>query len=74
MAAEYIEASKARFGDKKVVLEYPSTVRQFSIEDLPDDLKGMGFGGAISVHKMSGGQLRAFTEGKRCTRKLRGEK
>ena len=74
VAAKYIEASKTRFGDKKVILEYPSTVRQFSIEDLPDDLKGMGFGGTISVHRMSGGQLRAFNGGKGCTRKLRGEK
>jgi len=74
VAAKYIEASKTRFGDKKVILEYPSTVRQFSIEELRDDLKGMGFGGTISVHRMSGGQLRAFNGGKGCTRKLRGEK
>jgi len=60
VSAEYIEASKALVGDEKIVLHYPSTIRQFDIDDLPDDLKIMAYGSTIDIHRMGGGRLRAL--------------
>lgn len=60
VSAEYIEASKARVADKKIVLEYPSTVRRFSIDDLPDDLKVMANGSTIDIYRMGGDRLIAL--------------
>ena len=60
---EQIEKSKVKYADKKVTLYYPSTVRRFSIDDLPDDLKAGAYGGTIDIHRMGRGQLKALKGG-----------